>query len=222
MVDIDLLLARYNARLQVLAVGTSSIELYVPDMDAVKKVFEETVSPELVAGFPFWARLWPSSIALSEYITAHDELFAGKHIIEIAGGLGLPSLTASLAAAEVLFTDIDTNAVALFSKVSAINRRSNVSSQVLDWNFLPDHLACDVLLLSDVNYNQQSFEALHALIRLFLERGSLVLLSTPMRLVGRTFIEPLMSFVIDQDVRTVCFDGHESMITILGLKKMDA
>lgn len=55
---------------------------------------------------PFWARPWPSGIALASYILENPHLVAGKRILELGAGVGLPSLAAALCGAtEVVVTD---------------------------------------------------------------------------------------------------------------------
>mmetsp|Transcript_10503 Transcript_10503/g.32133 ORF Transcript_10503/g.32133 Transcript_10503/m.32133 type:complete len:85 (-) Transcript_10503:880-1134(-) len=36
--------------------------------------------------------VWTSAFALTEYIAMHDALFAGKVVVEIGAGVGLPGL----------------------------------------------------------------------------------------------------------------------------------
>ena len=37
---------------------------------------------------PYWAELWPSSLALSEYILCNSNIFSAKNIIELGCGMG--------------------------------------------------------------------------------------------------------------------------------------
>ena len=219
MEDSDLLISKLNAKPINFDYPLHGIELYVPDAEAVRNWYELQLSTNPTARFPFWAKLWPSSIALAEYIIENDSFIAGKKVLEIAGGLGLPSLAAAASAREVIFTDVDHAAVSLFSKLISINKKTNLTAFTLDWNSFPAGLSADVLLLSDVNYDDASFQSLHSLIHTFLDKGLLVLLSTPMRLIGRPFIEPLLSLALDHQVKSVAFSGTDSMITILALKR---
>src|SRR3954464_2503280 len=58
---------------------------------------------------PYWAELWPSALGLAEAVGAAGG--AGRRGIELGCGLGLPSLVAALAGAEVLATDWSPEAV---------------------------------------------------------------------------------------------------------------
>lgn len=208
---------KLNARLVPMTGSLSALRLFIPDTVAIRNEFIRQLALDVRTRFPYWARLWPSSIALAQYIVAHPREFSGKTVLEIAGGLGLPSLAASFFAEQVVFSDIDPVAVALFSKVAALNERLNVQAHVMDWHALPANFDSDILLLSDVNYEEQSFAALHALINRFVDRGGSVLLSTPMRLVGRSFMEPLLPLVTQREVQAIEFEGEQTMITVLAL-----
>eukprot|EP00190_Bangiopsis_sp_CCMP1999_P000443 CAMPEP_0198737188 /NCGR_PEP_ID=MMETSP1475-20131203/67739_1 /TAXON_ID= ORGANISM="Unidentified sp., Strain CCMP1999" /NCGR_SAMPLE_ID=MMETSP1475 /ASSEMBLY_ACC=CAM_ASM_001111 /LENGTH=175 /DNA_ID=CAMNT_0044501045 /DNA_START=521 /DNA_END=1046 /DNA_ORIENTATION=- len=50
--------------------------------------------------------VWTSAFALTEYIAMHDALFAGKVVVEIGAGVGLPGLMAgALGASKVYLCD---------------------------------------------------------------------------------------------------------------------
>lgn len=214
MENADLLIAELNAELK----NFNGVELYVPDPESVRAWHERQVSVNPAARFPFWAKLWPSSIAMAEFIMENNSLIAGGTVLEIAGGLGLPALAAASYAKQVIYTDIEPAAVLLFSKLFTRNQVTNLEAFTLDWNVLPTDVSADFLLLSDVNYDDSSFESLHELIYRFLDHGSVVILTTPMRLIGRDFIVPLLPYAIEQQVKTIAWNGSETMITVLVLK----
>src|SRR3954451_24843078 len=58
---------------------------------------------------PYWAELWPSALGLAEAVGAAD--VAGRRVLELGCGLGVPSLVAALAGAEFLATDWSPEAV---------------------------------------------------------------------------------------------------------------
>ncbi len=215
MENADLLIAELNAELT----SFNGMELYIPDAAYVRAWHEQQLSVYPAANFPFWAKLWPASIAMAEYIVENSSWIKDRTVLEIAGGLGLPALVCAPYARQVMYTDLDPAAVLLFSKLIVRNQLTNLQALTLDWNLFPGDLSADVLLLSDVNYDGDSFESLHKLIHRFLDKGSVVMLTTPMRLVGRDFILPLLRYAIDQQVKTITWSGSETMITVLVLKR---
>ena len=52
---------------------------------------------------PYWAELWPSGLALADYVATLD--LAGRRVLELGCGLALPSFAAALGGADVLATD---------------------------------------------------------------------------------------------------------------------
>ena len=163
-----------------------SIELYVPDANDVQQQYLQQKN----APFPHWSKLWPSSLGLTDFIFHHPEYVQGKNVLELAAGLGLPSLMAARYAKTVCASDYVPEAV------DAMKRSStgviNLSCRLLDWNDLPNDLAPDVLLLSDINYDPGQFDHLYKVLQRFLQQGVTILLSTPQRLMAKPFIEKLL------------------------------
>lgn len=197
-------------------VGQRSVLTLVPDMEAVRKAYEAGTLDN-GAGFPFWAKAWPAAIGLCEYLSGHSSLLAGKSVVEIGGGLGLPSLVAALDAASVYCTDLDPLALEFVEASARLNGFNNVQTGVVDWNRVPDGLVADVLLLSDLNYSYDSFDPLAKLIQRFLIKGSLVLLSTPQRLAGKDFLLSLLPQVSHAEEFELNTDTGFSMVTVYTL-----
>jgi predicted nicotinamide N-methyase len=59
---------------------------------------------------PYWAELWPCARALAEHLASLP--LAGVRVLEIGCGLALPSLVAALRGAEVVASDVSTDALA--------------------------------------------------------------------------------------------------------------
>src|SRR3954451_15943342 len=59
---------------------------------------------------PYWARTWPSGIALAKALD-EDPPAPGTKVLELGCGLALPSVVAAKAGAQVLATDGATDAV---------------------------------------------------------------------------------------------------------------
>ena len=46
---------------------------------------------------PYWARPWPSAVALAALLLQRPELVAGKRVAELGAGLGLAGIAAAMA-----------------------------------------------------------------------------------------------------------------------------
>ncbi len=91
--------------LQTFAFGALNIELFVPDPESVRKWYELEKRRDLDAPFPFWAKVWPSAIAMTSYLQQHPDIITGKKVLELAAGLGLPSIAAAQYAEKVCCSD---------------------------------------------------------------------------------------------------------------------
>jgi predicted nicotinamide N-methyase len=169
------------------------------------------------APFPYWAKVWPSALALCSFIAAHPQLVAGKKVLELAAGLGLPGMLTAGLAAEVTISDYAPEAVRLMNASIALNALSNARSKMLNWNALPADLHTDVLLLSDINYEPSAFESLYKVLLNFLNQGSLIHLSTPQRLMAKPFIERLLPYRLTMDEQEIFLNGERAFISVLVL-----
>jgi predicted nicotinamide N-methyase len=131
---------------------------------------------------------------------AHNpDQWKDKKVLEIAAGIGLPSLMIAPHAQTITCTDISEEAVDAMKISAQINGYENVHVQTLNWMDVPENLQADLLLLSDVNYAPADLENLKILIQRFLIKGCLVILSTPERIVARSFIQDFLSFMVKHE-----------------------
>jgi methyltransferase-like protein 23 len=191
-----------------------NIQLIVPVQTHIKDLYEKGK-----ISFPYWSQVWPSSIALAEFISIHPEMVKEKQVLELGAGLGLPSMIAAHYAKSVICSDHETEAVKLIERSATLNGLENLKAINLDWNDLPADLNTDVLLLSDINYEQAAFQKLATVLEIFLGKGTLVILSTPQRLMAKDFITPLLKDCIKQEEISVVHNKVKTSITILLLKR---
>lgn len=130
---------------------------------------------------PYSWVLWRSGVALARELAEHPPA-PGTRVVELGCGLGLPSLVAARAGADVLATDEDPEALELAER----NARANgltIATARIDWTE-PDALLAkapfDLILAADVLYEQASAARLMALLP---RLGSAALVADP----GRSF-----------------------------------
>jgi predicted nicotinamide N-methyase len=170
-----------------------AVELLVPDAEALNARY---LSSGVAA--PYWARLWPASLGLCEFLAGRTELVTGKRVLELAAGLGLPGLLTAHFAEAVTVSDIDPDAVAVMQEAIGLNGLKNARARVVDWAAIPENIRPEIVLLSDVNYDPEVFETLFLSLKSLLESGVTILLSTPQRLMAKPFIERLLPWSQDQ------------------------
>lgn len=207
-------------QLQTFTVGQQNISLFVPQISAVQKDFEQKKGEHLQAPFPYWAQVWPAALAMGEFLLQHPHYIQNKTVLELAAGLGLPSLLAAPFAQQVTCTDYMKEAVLVASQSAQYNGLHNMQCQTLNWHHLPAHLNADVLLLSDVNYEPPEFPILYDIIKNFVEAGTTVIISTPQRLMAKGFISRLLPWCSLQHLAAIQHGGKCVLITILILQKV--
>ena len=134
---------------------------------------------------PYWAELWPSSLALAHAIGGRA--LRGARTLELGCGLGLPSIAAAIAGGRVLATDWSSAAV----EMTAANAERNgveVETLVCSWTEpgpLIDQAPWDLIIGSDLLYEQRNVDVL---LDLLPRLGREVLLADPGRVPAQRFL----------------------------------
>jgi predicted nicotinamide N-methyase len=171
----------------------NGLSLYIPNPEKVKSTYEHLLDKDPKTPFPFWAKLWASSKALTQYLFEHPELVRGKKVIEIGAGIGQPSFAIAAICKEIVISDHNKDAVELITKNIHHLGCNNATAMCLDWNVFPESIKADVILLSDINYAPEQFEPLLKLILQYILDGSEIIIATPQRIMASSFIEKIES-----------------------------
>ena len=135
---------------------------------------------------PYWAELWPSSLALARTIARRA--LRGARTLELGCGLGLPSIAAALAGGRVLATDWSAEAVAM-TAANAERNGARLRTLVCSWTDpepLLDQAPWDLVLASDLLYERRNADAL---LDLLARLAAEVLLADPGRRPAARFLE---------------------------------
>jgi predicted nicotinamide N-methyase len=204
-------------QLQMFDIGQHTLSLYIPQIEVVQQQYVQQKQMDTKASIPYWAQVWPAALGLGSFLWQHAHFIKGKIVLELAAGLGLPSLVAARFATTVTCTDYVKEAVHAATLSAQHNNLQNLQCSVLDWHYIPSELNADVLLLSDVNYEPAEFEVLYKILARFIEKNTTIILSTPQRLMAKSFIERLLPWCIQQQTEIVQHHGKVA-VTILVLK----
>jgi predicted nicotinamide N-methyase len=134
---------------------------------------------------PYWAELWPSGVALGRYVATLD--LAGRKVLELGCGLGLPSLAAALGGADVLATDWAEDAIELLRE-NAERNGAALRVERVRWSEPEPLLRAapwDVVLGADLLYEERNADQLAALLP---RLGGEVLLAEPGRPYAKEFL----------------------------------
>jgi predicted nicotinamide N-methyase len=195
----------------------TTVQLVVPNVDAVQQWYMQQTTE---MPFPYWAKVWPASIALANFIAKNPILIQQKNVLEIAAGLGLPSLVVAEFANTICCSDYVQEPLYFVMQSIQVNQLKNISCEMLDWNQLPKNIVADVLLLSDINYEPASFESLLNMLQQFLQQSTTIILATPQRLMAKPFIEQLLPYCIQQENIVVQETGVSILVLSNKIEKL--
>ena len=139
---------------------------------------------------PYGVMLWPASIALAHDVLARAEQLAGKRVLELGAGTGMPGIVAASLGARVL--QVDRSELALH--VCALNmQRNNVRSdaQAVEWETFHSAERFDFIVGADVLYVTTMHDRLRAICDEYLAPGGTVLFSDPFRAQSLPMLETM-------------------------------
>jgi len=193
--------------------------LYLPNEFLVKSTYDQLNKVAPNTPFPFWAKIWPSSIALSNFLHEHTHWVKDKTVLELGAGIGLPSFQIAKMVKAVIISDHNSDAVELIEKNIALLDLNNAKAVLLDWNKFQNDIKAEVILLSDVNYAPVEFDSLLQIIENYLSKGSTIIIATPQRIMGIPFIEKLQPYFKRETIYTETENMKEVAICIYVLYK---
>jgi predicted nicotinamide N-methyase len=140
---------------------------------------------------PYGVMLWPSAIALAHDVLARGDELAGKRVLELGAGTGMPGIVAASLGARVLQVDHSESAL----HVCGLNReRNQASSSELrhsDWETFESSEPFDLVLGSDVLYVTTMHDRLRAICDTYLAPGGRALFSDPLRAQSLPMLEAM-------------------------------
>jgi predicted nicotinamide N-methyase len=180
----------YETALQTIVCGGLTIELLrVADVDTLLDRLP-TIQFRPDERLPYWADLWPSSLALAQYLWQAVGL-EGLEVIELGTGLGLAGIVASRKGGVVTFTDYEADALA-FTRYNAYrNGCQRVIIRHLDWHAPTLNQTYAVIIASDVLYERANFDPLMRLLDSALAPSGHFILAEPNRPIARDFFRLL-------------------------------
>ena len=171
---------------------------------------------------PYWAELWASAIAMAHYLVEKKIVSDGMQVTEIGCGLGLPSIVAGLLGGEVTLTDYLDEALD-FAQLNWHQNLPNKMAQFkkLDWRNPDPSVAADVLLASDVAYEERAFEPLLNAFQTLLKPNGTIIITEPNRFISKNFFSNLPERLLKMEHTeggasdaSECYDWAHSTMTI--------
>jgi predicted nicotinamide N-methyase len=137
---------------------------------------------------PYWAELWPSSLALARAIGARS--LRGASTLELGCGLGVVSIAAALAGGRVLATDWSAAAIDFTSR-NAQRNGVELETAVVDWS-VPEAIVelgpWQLVLGSDVLYERRNVDQMLDLLPRLVGAEGEVWIADPGRETSMDFV----------------------------------
>ena len=136
-------------------------------------------------GWGYWDRIWPSSVALSEYLIHQffPEKLEGTNVLEIGCGTGLPGVVAAQLGAFTMFSDMVPVTLEAVKETCQLNHIKNFDTCTLDWSEkIQAKKRYDVVLGCEVFYDEAILADISHVLEQVLAPGGKGIFCDPNRL----------------------------------------
>jgi predicted nicotinamide N-methyase len=144
---------------------------------------------EATARRPYGIVLWPAAIALAHEVASRA--VAGKRVLELGAGTGLPGIVAASLGAHVVQTDRQQLVLHVCKQNAERNGVSSIEHRTADWTAWEDAARYDLILGSDILYAGALHPHLRHIFETNLAPGGTVLLADPFRETSLRLLEAM-------------------------------
>lgn len=144
---------------------------------------------------PYFGSIWPSALALAEWIAREGELsrLQGKRVLELGCGLAVPGLVATQYGAHVTLSDGHPDVPRFLDANIRRNGDPTAEYIVANWQGVAEPLlqSFDYVIASDVLYESQHAELFSRVINEYAGDNTTVVVSDPGRAYIQNFVEKM-------------------------------
>ncbi len=194
-------------------------------IDAVKNQDALLAASEHFDVFPYGLLLWDSAPVLADALAGFGDL-TGKRVLELGAGVGLAGLAARHLGAEVVQTDHSAEGLELARANAALNGIGGIAQELADWSEWTPSGRFDLVLGSDILYDEAAHGAVARLLSTCLADSGLALLSDPGRMATPVFFRAMRAagWGIESTARSVPVlhpsrVDEQALITVLRLER---
>lgn len=135
---------------------------------------------ENVSEFPFWIKLWESSMVLAGLMASLPP-DPDKKILELGAGLAAPGLVASARGFQVTLSDYEPH-ILDFERVSAAaSGLDTIDFKIIDWKKPPEMEKFDIIIGAEILFRDEFFQPLLDVFNQYLAPEGVIYLSHDVR-----------------------------------------
>jgi predicted nicotinamide N-methyase len=173
-------------------------DIYRPTEESREQLFEQgRADPE--KQMPYWAKVWPSGVALADVVVERKEEVASKHVLELGAGLGVTACAVLEHGGQLVTADYSALPLAHCRLNTLVNTGRVPHATCFNWRHnaevsaaLDDHQFKDrfpLIIAGDVLYEGRDADPLLNVIeRMLVDDGSLWL-AEPVRRTAQRFLD---------------------------------
>ena len=171
--------------------------------------------------FPYGMLLWPSAIALAEWLAENAGEVRDRRILELGCGAGLPGIVARWLGAEVCQTDYLPETLELSKSNAAHNTVEGIERRILDWRNPNGLDGYDLVMGADVLYERSVHDDLQQVLELAVPTHGRAVITDPVRPRGIDFVDKLerSGWRVAMESRFVKAERQRIEIALFGLQR---
>ncbi len=192
----------YPTVVESLRFGRVSLEMYhLLDVEgAIDLVFSwlsasNHPAEEIEHLAPYFGSIWPSALALAEWVAREGEQskLKGKRVLELGCGLAVPGLVAAKYGADVTLSDGHPDVPRFLDANIVRNGDPHLDYIVANWDGLAENStqAFDYVIASDVLYESQHADLFSKVIDSYCDENTVVVISDPGRAYIQSFVKKM-------------------------------
>ena len=168
-----------------------SLAMVIDPYVLLDKMADQEAQNKRAERFPYWAELWPTSLALARWISRADLPHPTGWVCELGCGLGVVGIALAKLGWRVEATDFVEDALVFASHNALLNKLgANHRVGYLDWrNPVGEQRSC--IVASDVVYEKKNHPYLDRILRKLLMPGGRLYLGDPQRKAAGEFVKML-------------------------------
>ncbi len=185
MFSLELFHKAYETETTEVAVGGHKFQILLP------KTLDCFIKPQdILQEFPLWAKIWPASWVLADYLAAMP-VDDRKQFLEIGAGIGLVGIAAAFSGHRITMSEHSEHALQ-FARANALtNGCPRLPIIDLDWSHPGLAGRFDFIVASEVMYRKEDCRPMLGLLQSCLKPGGEVILAGEMRKSSMEFYEQL-------------------------------